>query len=116
MHKLTKLLQFSQSTKSEIADRDQNCIFCKLGYHMGDPLLNDLSTIDAMHVVNKSHLGLGIVQNGVLGCRYHHSLMDNGNKGLDKEMRAIAENYLIDLYPEWTKEMVIYHKWSNFKY
>jgi predicted restriction endonuclease len=80
---------------------------------MGDPLLNDLSTMDAMHVVNKSQQGLGIAQNGVLGCRYHHSLMDNGNKGLDKEMRAIAKDYLINLYPEWTEEMVTYHKFND---
>ena len=37
-----------------------------------------------MHIVNKSQGGLGIEQNGVLGCRYHHGLLDNGNKGLRK--------------------------------
>ena len=74
--------------------------------------LFDYQIWDIMHVVPKSSLGLGIMENGVLGCRYHHSLMDNGNKGLRTEMIGMLEDYLKSLYPGWTRESVIYKKYK----
>jgi predicted restriction endonuclease len=71
---------------------------------------------DIMHVVNKSQNGLGVVQNGVLGCRYHHHLLDNGNQGLRDEMEQMLKDYLKSLYPGWTEESVTYSKWSNLQY
>ena len=50
-------------------------------------------------------------QNGVLGCRYHHSLLDNGNKGLHREMDSMLQDYMRELYPGWTPDSVTYHKW-----
>lgn len=73
---------------------------------------NLLLILDIMHVVPKSDLGLGIPQNGVLGCRYHHALMDNGNKGLHGEMQDMLEDYMCEMYPGWTRESVRYHKYS----
>lgn len=49
---------------------------------------------DIMHYIPKSKQGLGIEQNGVLGCRYHHHLLDNGSKGLREEMLKMAKEYL----------------------
>ena len=43
-------------------------------------------------------LGLGVEQNGVLGCRYHHSLLDNGNKGLHREMDSMLQDYMRELF------------------
>jgi predicted restriction endonuclease len=72
------------------------------------------SILDPMHIVNKSQGGRGVIENGVIGCRGHHHLMDNG--GYDKEMRTMAENYLKILYPGWTEESVTYSKWRGFAY
>jgi predicted restriction endonuclease len=77
-------------------------------------LPEDRSILDPMHIVNKSQGGLGVIQNGVIGCRWHHSLMDNGRYG--PEMRRMAEDYLKILYPGWTPESVTYSKWRDFKY
>ena len=66
---------------------------------------------DIMHIVNKSQGGLGIEQNGVLGCRYHHSMMDNGNTDNANQMRELARNYLISIYPNWSIEQCTYDKW-----
>ena len=57
-------------------------------------LPGDLIPKDIMHIVSRSHMGLGVEENGVLGCRYHHNLMDNGNKGLGKEMVSMLEEYM----------------------
>lgn len=66
-----------------------------------------------MHVVPRSQLGLGIEQNGVLGCIGHHSLMDNGNRGLRGEMQTMIEDYMQDLYPGWSREAVTYSKFGE---
>ena len=113
MAKFTKLLQFDSKTKQEIFERDEHCIFCVLHYHMEKALPGDCSVFDPMHVVNKSQLGLGIIQNGVKGCRYHHGLLDNGNQGLRREMEQMLKDYLRGLYPGWTEESVTYQKYED---
>ena len=111
-------LNFTQEVAERIFERDgQQCLFCKLGYHMEckSPML--LGIPDIMHFVNKSQGGLGIEENGVTGCRYHHGLLDNGNAGLREEMLGIMEEHLRSHYPNWDKSKLIYSKWDflNFE-
>lgn len=110
MNKRTKALQFSKETATKIVERDEDCYFCKRGYHLIAPGVFTYGAHDIMHVVNRSQGGLGIEQNGVLGCRYHHGLLDNGNKGLREEMVQMLKEYLKSLYPGWTEESVTYNK------
>jgi len=111
MHKRTKLLQFSKTTATAITERDKGCLFCQLGVCMDGSLSTDRTVHDIMHIVNKSQGGLGVVENGVEGCRWHHHHLDNGKH---PELREIAENYLKSLYPGWTREKVTYNKWKIF--
>lgn len=69
--------------------------------------------LQIMHVVPRSQLGLGIEQNGVLGCIGHHGLMDNGNCGLRGEMRDMLEDYMQGMYPGWSREAVTYSKYGK---
>jgi hypothetical protein len=110
MHKRTKLLAFSQNTATAILQRDKGCLFCKMGIYMDGALSIDLAVHDIMHIVNKSQGGLGVLENGVEGCRWHHNHMDNGKY---PELREIAEDYLKSLYPGWTKESVTYQKYKD---
>lgn len=113
MKKRTRKLQFDTKTKKKIYIRDNGqCLFCRLGYHMycKDPMLLDI--LDVMHYKNKSAGGLGIPENGVLGCRYHHGLLDNGNKGLRVEMLERMGRYLKGVYPDWEEEKLIYQKYD----
>ena len=103
---------FSRETAEEIRNRDGSCFFCVRGYHMESSTDMGYRIADIMHIVPKSDSGLGVVQNGVLGCRYHHALMDNGNKGLHGEMQDMLEDYMCEMYPGWTRESVRYHKYS----
>lgn len=113
MTKRTRRLQFSTKEKKKVYERDNGqCIFCGMHYHMECTYTMLYDIKDVMHYINKSAGGLGIEQNGVLGCRYHHNLLDNGNKGLRIEMLAIMETYLRQQYKDWNKESLIYRKYS----
>lgn len=105
--------QFDADTRKHIYFRDGGeCIFCRLGYHMEckDRMLYEIK--DVMHYINKSQLGLGIPENGAIGCRYHHGLLDNGNRGLREEMLSIFKNHLRQQYPDWDEEKLVYRKWN----
>ena len=67
---------------------------------------------DIMHIVNKSQGGLGIEENGVLGCRYHHNRLDNGNQGLREQMQEFIESYMKDLYSDWDRSKLVFDKWK----
>lgn len=69
--------------------------------------------LQIMHVVPRSQLGLGIEQNGALGCIGHHGILDNGNRGLRREMQAMLEDYMQGMYPGWSREAVTYSKYGK---
>ncbi len=103
-------MQFDAKTRKKILDRDHGCVFCQIGYHMHAASDFQYKQIDIMHIVNRSQGGLGIEQNGVTGCRYHHQLMDNGAKGLRHEMLAYIGKYMSQIYAGWNPEELVYKK------
>ena len=116
MNKRTKALNYTKETAYKVAERDNHeCIFCKMGYHLEGINKSGLGSIiyDPAHFINKSQGGLGIEENLVLLCRYHHTLLDNGNKGLRLEMLSIMEEYLKSLYTGWNKANLVYRKWNQ---
>lgn len=117
MASYTKLLQVSKDTYHELLLRDEQCLFCKIGYHMHPKYPNTMDCIilDAMHYIPKSKMGLGILENLVLGCRYHHHLLDNGGKGYRDEMLKLTEKHLKSLYPNWKREELVYRKWCSYE-
>lgn len=68
-----------------------------------------------MHYIPRSSLGLGIKQNGAVGCRYHHNMMDNGSSGDRKEMLGMFKAYLDVFYPDFPDSERKYDKWSFLK-
>lgn len=110
MTRSTKARQFPPKVRQAIAERDEQCIFCKIAYHMPHTDEYGLHIPNTMHIVNKSQGGLGIEQNGALGCEYHHHFLDNGNCGFRDEMIEILEAYMIGLYPEWDRDNLVYKK------
>lgn len=110
-HRYTRLLQFDKGTRERIIERDRcQCIFCAMGYPAGD---GGAGIYDIMHFIPKSSMGLGVEQNGALGCRYHHSQLDNGNKGSRQEMLDRFEAYLKGIYPGWDKAGLVYDKYGT---
>lgn len=107
--KRAKATDFDSKTRARIKQRDRNeCLFCRLGkYGVSD---TRWLPPQIMHYIPRSAGGLGIEENGVEGCQYHHNLMDNGNTGQREEMRADMRKYLKGLYPGWNEEMLYYRK------
>ncbi len=110
--KYTRLLQFDKKTQHQIYERDRICIFCKISYRMENYNPNKLECIihDVAHYIPKSKLGLGILENGVWCCRYHHHMLDNGKGGHRTEMLKIIADYLKSIYPDWDKDKLVYKK------
>lgn len=108
--KRAKACDITHKTKAQLWDRDGGCIFCQMGYH---PPTEPQHMFDAMHYIPRSRGGLGIPQNSAIGCRYHHEMMDQGNKGRRVEMLGLFKGYLIDRYPGWDKDTLIYNKWGE---
>lgn len=107
--KRAKECNFNKDVRTEIMQRDKyQCLFCRLGKY-GTSTCDWIQ--DIMHYVNKSAGGLGIPQNGVLGCRYHHQLLDNGNKGYRQEMLQYMREYLQSQYKDWREEDLYYRKY-----
>ncbi|MCM1233485.1 MAG: hypothetical protein NC489_25500 [Ruminococcus flavefaciens] len=105
-------LQFSAAARKRIRERDHGkCIFCAMGYHM-EYISGRFPGTDIMHFIPRSQMGLGMEQNGALGCREHHELLDNGNKGLRQEMLGHFEAYLRACYPGWDRDRLVYRKYD----
>lgn len=124
MNNRTKYLQFGKRTVEEIYERDNyTCLFCKVGYFKcfnGKVNLSDLgfNIYDPMHFIGKGKGGLGVVQNGICGCRNHHHVFDNGNvtSAIKQEMQQIAEEYIITQYPDLDISKLVYQKYGDWFY
>ncbi len=110
MKKSARARQFNEKARKEIYARDEGCIFCRMGYHMEKADSFSTGIIETMHIVPKSQGGLGIAQNGVLGCKYHHVMFDNGSDGHRSEMKERISSYMSELYPGWDEKDLIFKK------
>lgn len=106
-----KQKEFSRKTVEEIVERDRGCIFCRAGRWPGGDAFWE-TRYDIAHIVNRSQGGLGIITNGVMSCRNHHHMLDNGNQGFRQELLKYAKDYLKELYPGWTEEQQVYRKYD----
>lgn len=111
--KQSKAREFTPKARKEIQERDQGqCIFCRMGYRMDGAGWLDLNVKSIMHYIPRSRNGLGIPENGAVGCQWHHDMMDHcANHGNRKEMLALFAGYLRSKYPEWNEKNLIYKKW-----
>ncbi len=112
MGKRAHKAEFSRKTRRIIEERDNGCIFCRMRYRMEKAYWMDLNTFSVMHFIPRSSGGLGIEENGAVGCQYHHDMLDNGNGGHRDEMLELFEEYLRGFYEDWDKSRLVYNKWS----
>lgn len=109
--KLTRHLEFTAKARKAIHKRDQEtCVFCAAGYEPPEDPAYCRTALQIMHIVPHSQLGMGVEQNGALGCVWHHQMMDNGNRQNREEMLAMLEERMRRMYPEWSREAVTYKK------
>ena len=114
MNRRTRKLQVTASARKEIYERDgRRCLFCRIRYRMPANWQDhryELSVFETMHIVPRSRGGLGIAKNGLIGCRYHHRLLDDGPKETREEMQEIISLYMGRCYPGWNREDLTYQK------
>ncbi len=116
MSKAARRREFSEKAREEIYKRDQcKCIFCEMGYKTEDADWFAKQIKSVMHYVPRSKNGLGIPENGAVGCQYHHDMMDNGNQGNRAEMLSIFRAYLKSKYPDWDESKLSYSKWREIE-
>ena len=114
--KQSKAREFSPEARMEIERRDRwKCIFCQMGYRKAKDEWFASQIMEIMHYIPRSRNGLGIPQNGAVGCQYHHHMMDNGNQGNREEMLDMFKEYLQNKYPNWNEKDLIYDKWRFLK-
>lgn len=113
MSKRSKACEFSKSARDVIKNRDGGCIFCQMGYHMPNKENYDLKIFGIMHYIPRSSGGLGVEQNGAIGCQYHHSMLDNGKEGLRPEMLEMFKEYLKARYAGWDEKKLRYSKYPQ---
>lgn len=102
--RMSKACEFSPEARKEIIERDGGCIFCKI-----DP--KERTGFQIMHYIPRSRGGLGIPQNGAVGCLIHHQMLDNGADG--KFMRQYFKTYLEAIYGHLDEDDLIYKKWRH---
>lgn len=107
-----KAHEFGKKAREEIWKRDGGqCIFCRRSYYEEESTWYGRQMLTVMHYVPRSKGGLGIPENGAIGCVFHHEMMDNGYKGRREEMLRIFRDYLEHKHPGWNEERLIYDKW-----
>ena len=83
--KQARAREFNTTSRQSIKERDQNqCIFCQMEYRMEEVEWTGQGTLSIMHYIPRSHGGLGIPQNGALGCISHHMMLDNAIRDIGK--------------------------------
>lgn len=115
-HKQTKACEFPEKERKKIYERDNGeCIFCSIQYRMEGALWQDLQIDGVMHYISRKQGGLGIEQNGALGCHWHHRMLDNGSSGHREEMLEYFREYLQSHYRDWNEHKLTYDKWGFLK-
>lgn len=106
--KQARAREFSPEAREYIKERDGGCIFCKMGYPIegtaGQP------GYQIMHYIPRSQGGLGIPENGAVGCLIHHQMLDNGKHG--PEMKNLFRTYLQKHCSDWNEKKLVYSKWD----
>ena len=96
--KRAKACDIPKKVKDLVWERDgQRCIICGSRYAFPNS-----------HFIRRSQGGLGIPENIVSMCNRCHMMYDQGSDR--RAIEAFTENYLKNLYPDWSREKLIYKK------
>lgn len=97
--KRAKACDIPKSVKDRVWARDgERCIICESRFAMPNS-----------HFIRRSQGGLGIEENIVTMCFTCHQMYD---QGVDRRaIEAYTEKYLKSLYPDWSREKLVYKKW-----
>jgi predicted restriction endonuclease len=101
MSNQSKACDITPKVRATVLRRDSHrCIYCHTPY-----------ALQLAHVFyNRSHGGLGVVENLVTLCIEHHCAMDNGKIEKSKPVRDVCESYLRGRYYGFDFDSLKYKK------
>lgn len=98
-------MAISTETYNKVYERDEGCILCKtLGIHEKIITTRIMPPLECHHYINKSRLGMGIEENLVILCKYHHIE--------ETRYRDAIKEYLQGQYIDWNEEKLKFRKWE----
>lgn len=98
MRRQTRYTAISAATKKLVWERDnRRCILC-----------GDSNAGPWCHYIPRSKGGLGIEENVVTLCSYHHRILDNGPGRC--QVKQAVQAYLQAIYPDWNEDRLVYRK------
>ena len=101
MSRWRKATRIPQAVKDRVWERDGGCcIFC------GSP-----HAAPEAHYIPRSKGGMGVEENILTVCRYCHEQLDEGKRW--RFLRDWARGYLMEHYPDWDEEKLVFHKWED---
>ena len=98
-------LKISSETYNIVAERDKGCIICQVGEHYktkearekGMPII-----FECHHFISRARLGMGIPENLVILCKYHHQE--------ETLFRDFIKQYLKNYYEGWNEDKLVFKK------
>lgn len=101
-------LKISNDTYNKVFERDNGCILC-LNYELSDELVNNIienksNLLECHHFIPRSRLGMGIEQNLVMLCSYHHRNVNHS------EFQEQIKEYLKSKYSGWSEKDLVFRK------
>jgi len=91
--------KITPDVRMDVKVRDRNvCIVC-----------GSSSLIELHHLIEKSRLGMGVVNNLMCLCKLHRRQLHDGNA----YVKALVRDYMNTLYPEVTDNERKYRKWEK---
>lgn len=105
-NKRAKACAVSTKSRKLVQVRDhRRCVWCHRG----------TDQLDVAHVISRAQGGLGIPENLVLLCNDFagrcHRRYDAGTQEQKQEMYCYFVEYLMEFYPDWSWEKLIYKKY-----
>jgi len=93
--------KISTKVRSDVMARDKGrCIVCGTSYNL-----------QCAHIfINRSHGGMGVVENLAMLCVSCHTKLDNGLKKYSEPISLIAKSYLKHKYPNLDELKLKYQK------
>ena len=99
-------LTISTDTYNEVYERDNgSCILC-MEYGVHDKMFSTsmIPPVEMHHFIGRGRLGMGIPENLVLLCKYHHQE--------ETKHREKIKQYLQSKYDDWIEERLVFKKYE----
>lgn len=98
----TQATKISTNTYNAVFERDKGCVLCNSTGTHKQLLKSGINVLECHHYISRGRLGMGIPENLVMLCKYHHLE--------ETKYRDAIKDYLKSHYENWNEENLKYRK------